>query len=163
MISKQAFAKTLVAWLWSDFSVHSVSPPFTLSSLSLVCLPTHSHLLCPNSCHHHHPHPSLSLCLQIRPVELQAAGLVNWNSRVLRPGQWALCFPPKHLQAPRQPHTCFRIHTHTHAHKVIRSDSLKPPANILHFTNAKQLRSCEQVGSSILLKETKRRTVYLQI
>lgn len=132
------------AFLWCAFQP-------TLS----CCVPTHATTTIPIR---------LSLCLQIRPVELQAAGLVNWNSRVLRPGQRALCFPPKHLQAPRQPHTCFRIHTHTLMHTKSSAQILSnPPANILHFTNAKQLKSCEQVGFSILLKETKRGTVYLQI
>lgn len=58
---------------------------------------------------------SFSLFSQIRPVELQAAGLVNWNGRVSRPGQWALCFLPKHLQAPRQSHACYWVHTHLHS------------------------------------------------
>lgn len=70
----------------------------------LCCLPT---LCLSYVLSHSVTSSSSSLCLsvsfyfffpsQIRPAELQAAGLVNWNGRVSRPGQWALCFLPKHL------------------------------------------------------------------
>lgn len=119
---------------------------FLMSCLTLSLPPRPPHTLSP------------SLSSQIRPVKLQAAGLVNWNGRVSRPGQWALCFLPKHLQAPRQPHACCRVQTHTHTRKLNRPHSHAPPANILHFTHAKQLRTGEQVGVQYLTQGEWRKT-----
>lgn len=84
--------------------------------LFFSCVPTLclSYVLSPSVTSPAPLRPFFFFSSQIRPVKLQAAGLVNWNGRVWRPEQWCLCFLPKTLQAPRQPHTCCWVHTRSH-------------------------------------------------
>lgn len=95
MVSKQASAKTLPA----KMTRKQVLPLFCFCSfcfLKLHFLLSPPNPLFPMSCLTVSlPLSPLSLSVsfsyflssQIRPAELQAAGLVNWNWRVSRPGQ----------------------------------------------------------------------------
>ena len=50
-----------------------------------------------------------------------------------------------------------------HTHILNRPHFHKPPANILHFTRAKQLIMVEQVGAQYLTQRKRRKTVYAYI